>query len=62
MYVKKIKIFENYNYELLEDEVNDFLSKEIELGFTVIDIKYQKSMADDNYSCLVYYTEPVKED
>ena len=37
MYVKKIKIFENYNYELLEDEVNDFLSKEIELGFTVID-------------------------
>lgn len=62
MYVKKIKIFTSYNEsEDLENKVNEFLAKEIELGLAIIDIKYQMSSADDSYSCLIYYTEPVKE-
>ena len=62
MYVKKIKIFTSYNDSNdLENKVNEFLAKEIELGLAIIDIKYQMSSSDDSYSCLVYYSEPVKE-
>ena len=42
MYVKKIKIFTSYNNSNdLENKVNEFLAKEIELGLAIIDIKYQ---------------------
>lgn len=61
MYVKKIKIFENYNVIQLENQVNEFLARERVLGFTILDIKYQTLPAYDNYSCLIYYTVPVKE-
>lgn len=64
MCIKKIKIFTSYNEhesKTLENEVNEFLTKEIELGLAIIDIKYQMAPDYDSYSCLVYYTEPVKE-
>lgn len=63
MYGKKIKIFKDTYYEHLERDVNSFLAKEVELGFTILDIKYQMSSApnEEHFSCLIYYTEPVKE-
>lgn len=56
-YIKKIKIFSQETYFELEREVNEFLGKEIELGYTVVDIQYTVSGAC--FSCMVYYTAPT---
>lgn len=62
-YVKKIKIFEGYDVGALERQVNDFISREIECGFSIINIQYQTSATADScyYSCMVYYSESVEE-
>ena len=63
-YVKKIKIFTANDRCYLEEKVNDFLSKEIETGFHIIDIQYQVTCTRHDhavYSCMVYYSEPVEE-
>jgi len=62
-YVKKVKIFEGYDVEDLERKVNDFISREIECGFSIINVRYQTSAtaASCYYSCMVYYSEPVEE-
>ena len=70
-YVKKIKVFTATDRGYLEEKVNDFLSKEIEIGFHIINIQYQlttvydaSSITDDiieTFSCMVYYSEPVEE-
>lgn len=70
-YVKKIKVFTATDRGYLEEKVNDFLSKEIEIGFHIINIQYQLTSEYDasplidcaviTYSCMVYYSEPVEE-
>lgn len=70
-YVKKIKIFTANDRSYLEEKVNDFLSKEIETGFHIINIQYQLTNVYDassiihgiveTFSCMVYYSEPVEE-
>lgn len=70
-YVKKVKIFCSNDEGLLENKLNDFLSKEIEKGFHIISIQYQLTSEYDasplidcaviTYSCMVYYSEPVEE-
>lgn len=59
MYVKKIKIFLSHLTTLLEENVNEFLAKEVELGFTILDIKYQMEGVNA-HTCLIYYSEPVR--
>ena len=56
-YVKKIKIFSLERYPALEQEVNEFLKKEIELGYTIIDIQY--TIYGTCFSCMIYYTAPA---
>lgn len=70
-YVKKIKVFTASDRSYLEEKVNDFLSKDIEIGFHIIDIQYQltavyeaSSITQDiveTFSCMVYYSEPAEE-
>ena len=70
-YVKKIKVFTANDRSYLEEKVNDFLSKEIEIGFHIINIQYQFTTVYDassmihgiveTFSCMVYYSEPVEE-
>lgn len=68
-YIKKVEIFESGSAGDLEGEVNDFISKEIERGFSVLDIQYQTACTYDSmaqtpfitFSCMVYYSEPVEE-
>lgn len=63
-YVKKIQVFTTGIEEELEQVVNSFLSKEVEIGFHVIDIQYQTTCTQHDcvvYSCMVYYSEPVEE-
>ena len=69
-YVKKVKIFCANDEGCLENKLNDFLSKEIECGFSIISIQYQIISNDDpntvgysaaKYACMVYYSEPVEE-
>lgn len=73
-YVKKVKIFYSDNSNTLERDVNAFLSKEIEAGFSIISIQYQTfqfqleriylnemSELTVGFSCMVYYSEPVED-
>lgn len=63
-YVKKIQVFTTAIAKELEQVVNSFLSKEVEIGFHVIDIQYQTTCTQHDcvvYSCMVYYREPVEE-
>ena len=70
-YVKKIKVFTANDRSYLEEKVNDFLSKEIEIGFQIINIQYQLTTVYDassithgiveTFSCMVYYIEPVED-
>ena len=63
-YVKKIQVFTTAIAKELEQVVNSFLSKEVEIGFHVIDIQYQTTCTQQEcvvYSCMVYYSEPVEE-
>ena len=63
-YVKKIQVFTTAIAKELEQVVNSFLSKEVEIGFHVIDIQYQTTCTQHDcvvYSCMVYYGEPVEE-
>lgn len=55
-YIKKIKVFSQGAYIELERKVNEFLSKEIELGYTIVDIQY--ALSEAVFSCMIYYTAP----
>lgn len=63
-YVKKIQVFTTASAKELERVVNSFLSKEVAIGFHVIDVQYQTTCTQHDcvvYSCMVYYSEPVEE-
>jgi|GEM_PF-889037 len=73
-YVKKVKIFVAENIEDLEKQVNAFLTKETEHGFSIISLQYQtiqfqrESAYTDTvypiefaFTCMVYYSELLKE-
>lgn len=63
-YVKKIQVFTTAIAKELEQVVNSFLSKEVEISFHVIDIQYQTTCTQHDcvvYSCMVYYSEPVED-
>jgi len=63
-YVKKIQVFTTASAKELERVVNSFLSKEVEIGFHVIDVQYHTTCTQHDcvvYSCMVYYSEPVEE-
>lgn len=64
IYVKKVRVFTVADPWDLEKHVNRFLSEEMTRGFNIIDIQYQTTCTRHDhavYSCMVYYSEPVKE-
>lgn len=63
-YVKKVQIFTADRAKVLEQSINSFISKEMEIGFHIIDIQYQTVCTRHDhavYSCMVYYSEPIEE-
>ena len=63
-YVKKVQIFTADSPKALEQSINSFVSKEMEIGFHIIGIQYQTTCTRYDhavYSCMVYYSEPVEE-
>ena len=68
-YIKKVHVFTADSAKQLETDVNAFLSKEIDCGFTVVDIQYQAACTHISatqpilivYTCMLYYSEPVEE-
>ena len=63
-YVKKVQIFTVDRAKVLEQSINSFISKEMEIGFHIIDIQYQTVCTRHDhavYSCMVYYSEPIEE-